>query len=655
MSSDTKTRIGERSIGVPELKVAIVVMPFSSADYPSLAAGLLQSGLRARGIVCDTKCFNVTFSKLLGQKAYSSFVDTPSVCLRGEWVFAQLLFGLSGSDWDSYEKEVLRHPIWGMRSQDYERVLSIRQLARMFLSMVFDCTNWGEYDIVGFTSTFEQTMPSLCLAKLIREKYPKVRLVAGGANFEAPMGRVYMKHFDFLDYVCTGEGDECFPNLCENLRAGSGIVPPGLLYRSGNEIHGTPMGEISAPVELDRLPLPDFTDFCRVFERSFPGSNQLPHLMIETSRGCWWGQRSHCTFCGLNGDRIRYRQKTWRRTAEEVALLSRRYRSGIIQFTDNILSMEYFKNLIPFWAENPLPTPKFFEVKSNLNRDQLLMLKKAGVTYIQAGIESLADNTLSVMKKGVTGAQNVALLRWSAELGIETHWNLIFGFPKEDLSDYQVSLELLRKMIHLRPPDGCAPIRMDRFSPNFTNWRENGFTEISPMPAYRHVFGFSPEDLDEIAYYFDYKHPNLERVLELARPLMSQVEVWKEKSRAGLAGELRVKPLLAGGYCLVDKRSGFTPSWTKLDDVMRVLLLECDKPSSAENATERSARLLTSTNVSLIRETFSDLVSAGVIAIVGSKAITLALLPESLRAIHLNEDIYSLERKEIPCQSRSMC
>jgi len=641
----------KRPLKLPEMRVAIVIMPFSAADRPSLAAGLLQSGLRARGIACNTKYFNVTFSKLLGHEDYSSFVDTPSATLAGEWVFSQLLSGSSRSDWDSYEREVLRHPTWGMSPKQYNRLRSIRQLTRLFLSMVFESTNWGEYDLVGFTSTFEQTMPSMCLAKLIREKYPNVKLAAGGANFENTMGRVYMRHFDFLDYVCTGEGDECFPELCDNLRAGSRFVPAGLLYRSGTEIHETQSKQAGAFVDLDRLPLPDFADFNRVFARSFRGSNQLPYLVVEASRGCWWGQRSHCTFCGLNGNGMHYRQKTWTRVANEVESLSRRYSSAVIQFTDNILSMEYFKNLIPFWAENPLPTPKYFEVKSNLNRDQLLMLKKAGVNYIQAGVESLADNTLSTMKKGVTGSQNVAVLRWSAELAIEAYWNLIFGFPKEDLSDYVSNFELLKKIVHLKPPDACAPIRMDRFSPNFTNWADNGFTEIKPMPAYRHVFGFSPEDLHEIAYYFDYKHPNFDRVLELAAPLISHVETWKEKKCAGLAGELSVKPLLTGGYCLIDTRFGFTPSQTMLNDVMTVLLSECDKPSSTEKAIERSARRLTSTNVSSIIEAFDDLVRAGVIAIAGNRAITLALLPESFRAIQLKEQMYTFEKEEISCQS----
>ncbi len=45
------------------------------------------------------------------------------------------------------------------------------------------------------------------------------------------MGLAYMEHFAFLDYVCTGEGDDCFPQLCENLSKGFEDVPPGILYR----------------------------------------------------------------------------------------------------------------------------------------------------------------------------------------------------------------------------------------------------------------------------------------------------------------------------------------------------------------------------------------------------------------------------------------
>src|SRR5213075_2498406 len=131
----------------------------------------------------------------------------------------------------------------------------------------------------------------------------------------------------------------------------------------------------------------------------------------------------------------------------------------------------------------------------------------SGVGVIQAGIESFADDSLRLMKKGVTGAQNAAILRWAKESGVVALWNLIFGFPGETAASYAENVAWMEKLTHVDPPNACAPIRMDRFSPNFTDPVGHGFTAVRPMPAYRHVFPFPEETLAELAYYFDYDHP----------------------------------------------------------------------------------------------------------------------------------------------------
>ncbi len=38
----------------------------------------------------------------------------------------------------------------------------------------------------------------------------------------------------------------------------------------------------------------------------------------ETSRGCWWGQKKHCTFCGLNPLGMNYRAKSPERAVEII-------------------------------------------------------------------------------------------------------------------------------------------------------------------------------------------------------------------------------------------------------------------------------------------------------------------------------------------------
>ena len=118
-------------------------------------------------------------------------------------------------------------------------------------------------------------MPSLCLARMIRKHYPLVRIAVGGANFESSMGLAYIEHFSFLDYVCIGEGDTCFPQLCENLSKGIADVPHGLLYRDGS---GKRVGSERARnfVELNNLPIPSFDDYFRVFSACFPESQMAP-------------------------------------------------------------------------------------------------------------------------------------------------------------------------------------------------------------------------------------------------------------------------------------------------------------------------------------------------------------------------------------------
>ena len=47
----------------------------------------------------------------------------------------------------------------------------------------------------------------------------------------------------------------------------------------------------------------------------------VPTLLFETSRGCWWGAKSHCTFCGLNGETMAFRSKSPRRALDELEQL----------------------------------------------------------------------------------------------------------------------------------------------------------------------------------------------------------------------------------------------------------------------------------------------------------------------------------------------
>jgi ribosomal peptide maturation radical SAM protein 1 len=608
------------------MRVALVVMPFAGSDRPSLAAGLLKALLAERGIACDCKYFNLTFCNLLGEESYrllSSF--SLSHVLAGEWVFSQVYFGEALSDWESYSREILDQATWGVPEEYRDIVRQAKALAPTLLRLAYESCDWSAYDLVGFTSTFEQTLPSMCLARMIREHHPGIKIAVGGANFEGPMGPPYLDIFPEIDFVATGEADASFPQLCANLAAGIEEVPAGILSRNGGS--GSPV----PPRTLETLPTPDYDDFFPAFERAFPGGHRA-HVMLEASRGCWWGQKHHCTFCGLNGATMTFRRKSWQRVASETSELEARYRPSSLVFADNILAMEYFSTLLPQWAEEGGRTPKFFEVKANLKREQVALLKRAGVIYLQSGIESLSDRTLELMDKGVSAAQNVALLRWCRELGVLAQWNLLFGFPGEDLDDFPRMHELLQKLAHLAPPEVCTVIRMDRFSPNFEKWQEKGFLDVRPLPSYRHVFPLDDEGLRSLACFFEYRHAHSDFVVELARGLIEFGDQWRERQTGSATGTFAVRRHLDGGWVLVDTRFNRPESASRLSPEDLLLLRLADSPTTLKALFERAESLAGRNGIS---RSYDSLAEKEAICPVGDRIVTLPLLPDDLRAAPL--------------------
>jgi len=228
----------------------------------------------------------------------------------------------------------------------------------------------------------------------------------------------------------------------------------------------------------------------------------LPLLVFESARGCWWGEKHHCTFCGLNALGMAYRSKSPKRVHEELRRQSARYQIANFEAVDNILDMRYLQELCRPLIEDRVDYSIFYEVKANLKREQLHTLARAGIRILQPGIESLSTHVLKLMRKGTTMLQNVRLMKWAHYYGIQVAWNLLTGFPGETRDDYEQQARLMPLLVHLPPPAGGGSIWMERFSPYFT---DDSFpvSDVEPWKAYGYIY---PSELDvrKVAYFFTY-------------------------------------------------------------------------------------------------------------------------------------------------------
>lgn len=534
-----------RDVPNKSVDVLLVSMPFGSISQPSIGLSLLKATLeKSFGSNVSTKVLYLTisFAKLIGEPLYQKIsLGQPMIYdLLGEWLFAEGLFNFSEASIESYINDIVRGGVAAHRGKGeagekvsekfIAEILDVQSKISVFLEQCLVEVLQHQPKIVGFTSVFQQHVASLALAKRIKARAPNTFIVLGGANCEGMMGVESVRQFPFIDAIVSGEGELVFPELVRRVLADKRCDDMLGVYTARNiDLMLTDL-PLNAPSvrNMDALPFPDYNDFFEQIEKhalSVP-KNRI-QLMFETSRGCWWGEKNHCTFCGLNGSTMMYRSKSSERALTELTYLTKKYPSYPVSMVDNILDMKYFKDFLPKLAERQLGVELFYEVKSNLKKNQLRLMRDAGIRIIQPGIESLSTGVLKLMKKGVKGIQNIQLLKWCKELGVKAYWNVLCGFPGESPEEYQRMAELVPSLSHLPPPESWGIIRLDRFSPNFDKANQLGFKDVVPYPAYHYIYPFPKSVVKNLAYYFTFQYQEHQNVVSYATPLAKQLIAWQ--------------------------------------------------------------------------------------------------------------------------------
>jgi ribosomal peptide maturation radical SAM protein 1 len=614
-------------------KVLLVSMPFGTVTMPSLGLSLLKAALAHSKVTAEIRYLGIEFARRLGLASYDLIVKRDQSSLIGEWVFQPSLYGrLSAERIEAYWRVAYpdKKPRRSLRDESLDLIMATACRAQgeatRFIDDIASTTDWTQYRIVGFSTTFHQSVASLALAQRIKRHCPDTKIVFGGANCEAEMGLALLRNYAFIDCVFSGEADETFPSYAKavldgrSLKARAGVLTRDLV--GGSPV---PRGWVSPVTDLDALPYPDFDDF---FEQVEPLIRELPvkrglAIPFETSRGCWWGMKQHCTFCGLNGMTMAYRSKSAARALAEVRWLQGRWGNHVemMQAVDNILDLHYFDSVIPALAEHDGPR-FFYEVKSNLSREQVVALANARVDELQPGIESLDTSVLKLMRKGCTALQNIQLLKWCAELGMHPGWNLIYGFPDEEKAAYARMARLIPLLRHLQPPVGCGRIRLDRFSPFFRAPENFGMVNLQPSPVYEQVFQLPADQIFDLAYYFEFDYAD-RRDLTYTRKLMDECDEWlNDGGGATLVGFDDGDELL-----VYDTRPIARAQWISLRGLHRAIALGCDAVTSLwALARQLNRPRAVMREVGEIETGVCDLEEAGLVVREGDRLLSLVVL-----------------------------
>ncbi len=526
------------------LKIALINMPFAAEHLPSLALtqlrSVLQSELGGR-VAVAIHYLNLEVAERIGP-IYHEIEDSMEHLHTGlgEWLFRQGAFPAVPDNTQEYFRRCYpRHS--PQVAALMARVGPLRATLDAMLDELIDTYRLTDYDLVGFSSLFAQNLASLAMARKLKARAPHLITVMGGPNCEYPMGAVLVQAAPQLDFAFSGPALKSFvqfvrhlldgePHRCHGIHGvisrhnreafatatGSPTLPAHLIgtgaFSPSNQVKVAapagaggadrgrlqPVGEerpIEAPITLD------YDAYLEAFERHPPPHASRPTLLAETSRGCWWGERSHCMFCGLNDLTLGYRAMSVAQARAQLQDLFRYApRAARVLVVDVIIPKEFLTELLPGLATPPT-MELFYETKSNLTESQVQSLAAARVKTIQPGVEALATPVLKLLKKGSTVFTNITLLKRCAMYDVIPGWNLLLGIPGSGEAMYRTYADLIPRLLHLPPPSDALQVRFDRFSPYFNRAADYGLT-LAPMEHYGLIYPLTPAQLADLAYFF---------------------------------------------------------------------------------------------------------------------------------------------------------
>jgi len=301
--------------------------------------------------------------------------------------------------------------------------------------------NRGTFDVIVAALSTETIQEDLLLLRGIKEKY-KTQIVVFGIH--PTVFPEEMLNGGFIDYVVLHEPEGAVRELVSVLAAGGDPAQVnGIFYRTAEgEIVPTKARDFIE--NLDSLPFPswDLVDLGR-YRLPFVGRK---FIIINTIRGCSF----HCSFCNAQsyyGSAIRSRS---------VPSLLAEIRQGIEQ--------HHVKDIF-FWGDTFTLIRKQVQelcheiINARLDvhwvansrvdtvdRETLVLMKRAGCWLLSYGIESGDDDILKRCGKNITRRQVVEAVKMTRDAGIMTAGHFIFGLPGETETTARNTIAFARKL-----------------------------------------------------------------------------------------------------------------------------------------------------------------------------------------------------------------
>ena len=150
---------------------------------------------------------------------------------------------------------------------------------------------------------------------------------------------------------------------------------------------------------------------------------------------------------------------------------------------------------------------------------------------------------------------------------------------------------------------------LERFSPNFNESNQLGFTRVRPLPFYEFIYDLPESARRNLAYFFAYDYKAPQDVARYAEPLLRSVHAWRTTWRHAELLSVDLEDQLV----VFDTRPRAFAPVSVLRDDDRALYLACDAITDSSQLEPAQVKRL---------ETFAD---RGLMLADGSRYLSLAV------------------------------
>ena len=352
----------------------------------------------------------------------------------------------------------------------------------------------SDVNLIGFSICGEQVYSSLFCYYYLNKHYPDKRLLYcfGGTMTSSSITIDLLKKLRIKALVVKGEGELKLEKIISSCLHDNRLTLDKLYEKDHNPkdgIYYLPLTDIKefsnngAGIQLasiDPLPSPDYDEYfikLRNFcsnEDVFNYLSSRTVLLLEGSRGCCWGK---CDFCNLNRFWHGSRNKKHDTIYNSIVLLTKKYKSLRISFTDNSSDQWIYLLCKKLISQNIHLIIGPASIRPVHNEFYYTALSLAGCKSLTLGLESLSEKLLERMNKGAPLILALQSLKYAKELGINIGADIIIKHPKSELADIKTTKKNLSNIIHLERP-GLVEFVLEESSPIFKELNQKELNSV---------------------------------------------------------------------------------------------------------------------------------------------------------------------------------